>query len=338
MGYLAMTFVLLGDYDAGVAAADRALAIAEAVGDPHLPIQANAYLGLIFCEFGDYRAATTACRRVVDRIEPELLRERLGAAFSPFTAAWGTLAICCAETGQFAEGLSCSAEAVRVTEVAVAMQPFNRIFAEVSAGWVHLRKGELDPAVRVLDHALTLCEAAGIRLMVVSAAALLGYAHALAGRLPDALVLLERGVRDSHAMKLVPRRALSLAHLGEAYLLAGRREEAREQARQALELHQAHGERGWRAYTLRLLGEIAAQGAPPDIETAEGWYRQAVDVAQDCGMRPLVAHCHLGLGKLYRRTGRRELTHEHLTTATTMYREMDMRFWLEKAEAEIRAL
>ena len=54
-------------------------------------------------------------------------------------------------------------------------------------------------------------------------------------------------------------------------------------------------------------------------------------------MRPLVAHCHLGLGKLYRRTGKREQAQEHLTTATTMYREMDMTFWLEQAEAEMRS-
>ena len=53
---------------------------------------------------------------------------------------------------------------------------------------------------------------------------------------------------------------------------------------------------------------------------------------------PLVAHCHLGLGKLYRRTDKREQAREHLTTATTMYREMDMRFWLEKAEVELQAL
>jgi hypothetical protein len=52
-------------------------------------------------------------------------------------------------------------------------------------------------------------------------------------------------------------------------------------------------------------------------------------------MRPLVAHCHLGFGKLYRRTGKRQEAYEHLTTATTMYREMDMRFWLEQAEAAL---
>jgi hypothetical protein len=54
-------------------------------------------------------------------------------------------------------------------------------------------------------------------------------------------------------------------------------------------------------------------------------------------MRPLIAHCHLGLGKLYRRMGKRELAREHLTAATTMYREMDMRFGLEQAEGEIGA-
>ena len=51
-------------------------------------------------------------------------------------------------------------------------------------------------------------------------------------------------------------------------------------------------------------------------------------------MRPLVAHCHLGLGKLYAKTGKRQQAREHLTTVTTLYREMGMTFWLEKAETE----
>ena len=58
-------------------------------------------------------------------------------------------------------------------------------------------------------------------------------------------------------------------------------------------------------------------------------------MAGGLGMRPLVAHCHLGLGKLSRRTGKQDQAREHLTTATTMYREMDMTYWLEQAEAEI---
>ena len=55
-------------------------------------------------------------------------------------------------------------------------------------------------------------------------------------------------------------------------------------------------------------------------------------------MRPLVAHCHLRLGKLYRRTGQREQATEHPTTATTMYREMGMTYWLEQAGAQATGL
>jgi hypothetical protein len=51
-------------------------------------------------------------------------------------------------------------------------------------------------------------------------------------------------------------------------------------------------------------------------------------------MRPLIAHCHLGLGRLYRRTGNPQAAEEHLMTATTMYREMDMQFWLDQAAVE----
>ena len=93
-------------------------------------------------------------------------------------------------------------------------------------------------------------------------------------------------------------------------------------------------QRPYEAWALRLLGEVTARHDPPDH--AEGHYREALALAEELRMRPLVAHCHLGLGKLYLRTGKREQAREHLTTATTMYREMDMRFWREQAEEELR--
>jgi hypothetical protein len=72
------------------------------------------------------------------------------------------------------------------------------------------------------------------------------------------------------------------------------------------------------------LGEIAAHHDPPDAETADDHYRQARMLAEALGMRPLVAHCHLGLGKLYLDTREQAKAEEHLTTAATMYREMDI--------------
>ena len=62
----------------------------------------------------------------------------------------------------------------------------------------------------------------------------------------------------------------------------------------------------------------------------------ALALAEPRGMRPVVAHCHLGLGKIYRRAGTRKRASEHLTNAATMYREMGMRFWLEQVKAEMR--
>src|SRR5215831_21359130 len=122
---------------------------------------------------------------------------------------------------------------------------------------------------------------------------------------------------------------LYLAYLGEAHLLAGRRDDAVAVAGRALDLAHRQKERGSEAWVLRLLGDIAAHADPPDPESAEEHYTHALARANELGMRPLVAHCHFGLGKLYHRTGDGAKAQACLTTAAQMYREMDMGFWLE---------
>src|SRR5262249_16631961 len=85
----------------------------------------------------------------------------------------------------------------------------------------------------------------------------------------------------------------------------------------------------WGAYSTGplVVGDIGWQRRPMEAVDSEESYRSALALGEGLGMRPLVAHCHLGLGKLYRRTGKREQAQEHLTTATTMYREMGMTYW-----------
>ncbi len=97
----------------------------------------------------------------------------------------------------------------------------------------------------------------------------------------------------------------------------------------------AHQERGHQAYALRLLGEIAARREPPESNQAGDYYRQALALAEELGMRPLQAHCHRGLGTLYAQRGRREQAHTELSTAITMYQTMDMTFWLPQTEAAL---
>jgi hypothetical protein len=129
--------------------------------------------------------------------------------------------------------------------------------------------------------------------------------------------------------------ALLVGYLSEAYLLAGRTREAVRLAGRALDLARAHQERGHEAWALRLLSEIAAHQAPPEAEPAEHHYRQALALAVELGMRPLVAHCHHGLGQLYARIGCRAKARAELSAAVELYRMMDMSFWLPHAEAAL---
>jgi tetratricopeptide (TPR) repeat protein len=129
--------------------------------------------------------------------------------------------------------------------------------------------------------------------------------------------------------------SLRAGYLGEAYLLAGRMEEAVQLAGRALDLARDHKERGSQAWALRLLGEIAAHQDPTEIEPAAHHYRQAFALAEELGMRPLQAHCHLGLGTLYAKAGQREQARAELSTAIEMYRAMEMTFWLPQVEAAL---
>jgi predicted protein tyrosine phosphatase len=74
---------------------------------------------------------------------------------------------------------------------------------------------------------------------------------------------------------------------------------------------------------------------PMESEPAEAHYRQALALAEELGMRPLVAHCHHGLGRLCSQTGRGEEASVALSTAIDLYRAMDMTFWLPQAEAAL---
>ncbi len=126
--------------------------------------------------------------------------------------------------------------------------------------------------------------------------------------------------------------------LGEAYLRAGQVMDARVCADRAVMLARRRGERGHEAWALRLLGETASHQNHSDVATAEAHYGAAMALASELGMNPLLAHCHMGLSRLYKRTAKRDRVQEHLTVATTMFRQMDMRFWLEKADAEMKEL
>jgi tetratricopeptide (TPR) repeat protein len=131
---------------------------------------------------------------------------------------------------------------------------------------------------------------------------------------------------------------MSLIYRSEAHLRSGKFAKAVVAAERAAQMSFEYRQNAYHARALWMLGEVSAHSAHLNPEAAEARYRESIHSATELSMRPLIAHCHLGLGKLYRHTGKRQEAQEHLITATTMYREMGMTYWLEKAEEEMREL
>jgi tetratricopeptide (TPR) repeat protein len=329
--FLSQDFYRMGAYDQAIAFARRALALATASGDVVLHALANLYLGVPYQFQGDYRRAIDCFRETVASLDGERCRERFGQFFLPTVVSRAWLAVCHGELGTFAEGKAFGEEGLRIAE-AVA-HPGSLVMASWGAGLLSLRQGDLSRALPLLERAVGLCHGVDLPAHIPWIAPALGAAYTLDGRVADAVALLTQVMEQMTSMQIVLMQALCCLFLGEAHLLTGRLEEAQALAERALAFAREHQERGHQAYALRLLGEIAARRQPPEVEQAESHYHQALALANELGMRPLMAHCYLGIGRLYRQMGRSEEARAALSTAIELYRAMEMTFWLPQAEA-----
>jgi tetratricopeptide (TPR) repeat protein len=180
---------------------------------------------------------------------------------------------------------------------------------------------------------MNICHEADLPFYFTWAAATLGEAYTLCGRVTDATPLLSQSMEQSTAMGSPHWEGFFHLPSGEAYCLTGRLEEAHTLLQQTLTLARRYQQRGNQASALRLLGEVAARRQPPEADQAEVYFRQAIGLTEELGMRPLQAHCRLGLGTVYAKQGRRNRARDELSAAVALYREMAMTFWLPQAEA-----
>ena len=329
LALMAHTLNMTGDPDGAIATGRQALELAAALGDSALQEQASQHLGQIYYFLGDFGRAAELLRWNVEAADR--------ASGTPSTdvriesRAW--LARTLSALGAFAEGRRHGEEALRLATLEGRGQ--TPIIAHGCLGQLYLAQGDLEHAIRVLDQGLALCRASGDRNWLQPIAADLGFAYALQGRLAEGRVLVEEAIRESIRAGSLGYRSRLVAQLSEVCRLAGRGEEAWQHACQALDLARQQKERGDEALALHQLGAVHAHADPPDAAPAEAHYQQALALAEELGMRPLVAHCHLGLGRLYYQTGQREQARAALTTAIDLYRAMDMTFWLPQAEAAL---
>jgi class 3 adenylate cyclase/tetratricopeptide (TPR) repeat protein len=334
--YLTQSYYTLGEPAAAIRSAGRAVEVGRALGDEPLQIVASFGLGQVHHVLGDHRAAQAHLRWAVTAAEGERSRERWGMAGLVSVASRIWLAASLADVGDFPGAVACALEGLALAEA--AEHPWSTAGSYMTLGFVRLGQGRLEEAGPVLDRGIAFSRDMDLTAWLPMLLCAQGAAHVRGGHVAQGVAMLEEGVNRAGALRILSRHALRLTWLAEGYLRAGRVAEAAAAAHQAHELASRHGEQGYAAGSLRMLGEIHARGDAGEAAAATGHYGDALERARALGMRPLEALCHLGQGILARRAGQGVEAKERLAEAGRLLRQMDMRYWLVQVEAEMAAL
>jgi tetratricopeptide (TPR) repeat protein len=313
---------------------EEALEAATAVGDLSIQISVSNRLGMAHMFWGEALPAQLLLRNVVDLVgEDTVLTSSINTEGVTCRAL---LASTLAPIGEFRKGLDYGEEALRIAEH--FDHPNSVAHALLHLSWLCDLQGNLPRALSLGQRGISICRELNISFRLVSLLGIVGHAQVRSGRPDEALLGLKEGLAIQEAIGYRSTMSAMVSMLAEAYLAAGQLPAASDEARRALALARECGERFEEARALWVLEHVHAHTNHLDLEPADQAYQQSLVLATALDMRPLVAQCHLGLAKLSRLTGNRRQAEEHLSTATTMFREMDMPFWLEKAAAELAAL
>ncbi|HEV8228168.1 MAG TPA: adenylate/guanylate cyclase domain-containing protein [Methylomirabilota bacterium] len=321
-----------GRYRDGVAQAERALTIAEEIGDVRLQVASKYALGMNHMALGDYRPAIEAFVDIVDGPDAPVAHEVPGMNVPVYWGSCAWLAFCLSTTGDFERVAFYGDPTLKGPD----LDPIAEAMLASFFPGQHMIKGEFAQALVLSDRAVELCRTRNVPVWLAQSFSLRGLVLAWLGRADEALGELERGVGLYEQFGIESHRSTFHWRWAEGLLLAGKVEQARRPAHQAIELAVGLGEKGNEAQARAVLADIACVGDPP--REAARLAHEALEACAALGMRPAAARCHLSLGTLYRRTGEEAQAREHLSTAAKMFGEMHMRYWGQRTEAETRGL
>jgi class 3 adenylate cyclase/tetratricopeptide (TPR) repeat protein len=326
---------LLGELDEAVLSGTRALDIAEQRGDLRLRILTTTYLEQAHYLRAEYERVVELATNNLVALPADRVYELAGIAapVSVFDRRWLVMSL--AELGRFADAAQYGAEAIEVAER--TQHAFTIGLAHGAAGTLYLVKGDWAKALALVERATAVLRAGNIFLIVPHMVASSAWALIGLGESSEAMNRVREGERLVErwpARGIVGERSWVYCLLGRTWLALGELEKARRLGDRAVESAPRHP--GFAAHALNLIADIAAHPDRLELGTSEEYYRKALALAEPRGMRPLVAHSQLGLGKVYRCMGKRQEAREHLTMATMLYREMGMAYYLESVEEETR--
>lgn len=330
--FLTNYFQVTGDLASAVESGHRALSVGESIADASIQVVASAYLSSAYQIRGDYRRSSDHARRTIQLLGPDAAPDRLGMALLPSVYARNALSGSLAELGRFDEAVEVGDEALMIAERERHL--YSVAFACLALGLANLRQGRLERATEMLERGLQTCRASDAAALASRIAGFLALAHAAAGRCTEALLVVGQGDGQASAVGL-PDSTLGygvrLTARSEVQLGTGRLADAEKLAVEALQFFRGIGASGYEGWTLRLLADVSAR-RDPGSSAAETGYRDAVRIAETAEMRPLIAHCHLGLARLYRDRQRSDDAHAHVGQALELARSMVMPLLTEQTQ------
>ncbi len=295
VSFTANCLLLLGRYEEALTTGARALEIAREIGDQRLELTTHMYVARAMRSLGRYSAAVATYREAANGMDDGPLDDFLILRVPPAARVRGQMAVVLAEVGDFDEAEAQAAKAVRRSNA--SNQPDAMMWSHWGYGMVMLLRGNAREAVGIFDHLLRLCKAHDLDAYLSRIMAALGCAKARSGQIRDGLQLLREAVALDRSDEARTTHAFALTALAEASLLAGDAEDALLHVTESLRQANKYRERGEAAHARWLHATILSVSGESS-DAAGTMFMDVAGIAAELGMKPLLAHCYLGLGDL----------------------------------------
>jgi len=324
--YLCQYFWAVGDPDHALAEGERALAIGRAIDNQAVLAETNFYRGIVQLAIGDFRASVATLTETLEALKKVVAAgldfpSRRFALHGPFILR-SFLIRSLAELGEFREAIEMGKKAFDRDSDKVS--PYASAAISGGLGLAYVRKGEPASAIPILENGLQLCRTYGLNNWIPTVAGTLGAAYVGVTRVEEGVELLKEAIEHGDRLGLGASNSVWVIFLGDGLARAGRRTEALTVAGRGLELCRQRKERGYEAWALRLLGDICAGGDATERVAAKEHYGAALAIGGARGMRPLIAHCLLGLARLSGWAGETEAAGEQLGLASAAFNSLGM--------------
>jgi tetratricopeptide (TPR) repeat protein len=322
----------MGLLDQAVEAGQQGYAAAIDSDVPAMLLNASFALAQVLWYRGDFRKSEQLLAGRLDDVHGQLRVARTGTTGTASVLHLVCLSKTHAVTGEFAKALAAIAQARRIAEE--TSKPFDLSYVGVGRGFCLLLQERPLEAVTELEEALRLARAGDISLLIPSSMRYLGPAYALSGRLVDANDLLHEAIERTTAYGLLGMRIWSSAALASVQMLSSALTKARETSLSTLELAGQYGFRPVEAQLMRLLGNLDERDGSAQVDEAEQWYRRAILLSEELGMRPEAAYARRDLARFLRRAGANEEAELQEAAAQDLRRAMGL---IGQAKQEERA-